>query len=137
MFVFVDITGSFSIFSIAYENVHERLAVSVTILLTFTAFQTITAATLPQTSERKLVDWYIVLAYLLQMLLVACTCLVSTLIELDVGMDTVRRVDVAFGVILFAVWLLFSAFFLSLKWRTMQNVYACCCCCKRKKVSVT
>merc|ERR1711971_190001 len=122
------VSCSFSIFTIDYENVHERLGVSVTILLTFTAFQSIIADELPQTSAMLLIDWYICLAYLLQLLLVVCTSVVSVLLQMEVDIDTVHSVDWVFGGILSVVWLLFSLFYLSLKSETFLDLCDRCCC---------
>ena len=128
------VSCSFSIFSISYDNVHERLAVSVTILLTFTAFQSLIKGELPETSKMLLIDWYICLAYLLQMLLVMCSSLVSVLISLDVDVDSVQFIDAASGTVLGLVWVLFSAFYFSLRYQTWLNLYGrcCCCCCCRQ-----
>jgi len=128
-------SSSFCIFTISRDIAYERLAVSVAILLTFTSFQSFTANTLPQASERKLIDWYISAAYLLQVLLIASSCVVSVQLERGVEMETVEGIEWTFGVALGAIWVLFSMFYLSLKFETMQSVYArCCCCCRKRRI---
>ena len=123
---FIIVSCSFSVFSISPDNVGDRLGVSVTILLTFTAFQSIIAAELPQTSEMLLIDWYIGIAYLLQALLVLGTTITSLNEYLDE--DTISTVDNLFAIILGSFWVLFSAFYMSMRWKTFRNFYDCCCC---------
>ena len=126
---FIIVSCSFSIFSIApgnFGDVGDRLSVSVTILLTFTAFQSIIAEELPQTSEMLLIDWYISFAYLLQALLILGTAI--TIVNDDWDIDTITSIDNLFAVILGAFWILFSAFYISMRWKTIRNFYDCFCC---------
>ena len=55
---FVIVSSSFSLFANPPSEVSDRLGVSLTILLTFTAFQSIIADELPQTSEMLMIDYY-------------------------------------------------------------------------------
>ena len=55
----VIVSTSFSIFSIPPDDPADRLGVSVTILLTFTAFQSIVGDGLPQTSEVAICTYYL------------------------------------------------------------------------------
>lgn len=123
------VSCSFSIFAIDCQSAKERLGVSVIILLTCTAFQSLVADQLPQRSRMLLIDWWICLAFLIQILLVISTLLISALIQLDVDFDTIYFFDTAMGATLGAIWIIFSAFYLSLKNTTMLDLYDKCCCC--------
>ena len=98
----------------------------MTILLTFTAFQNIIAEELPQTSEMLLIDWYIGFAYLLQALLALGSCIAS--LNNDLDNDTIELIDSLFAIILGSLWVLFSLFYVSLRWETFRNFYDQCCC---------
>ena len=123
------VSSSFSVFFISPDQVGERLSVSVTILLTFTAFQNIIAELLPQTSENLLIDWYIGFAYLLQVLLVLGSCLTS--LNDDLSINVIKTIDQLFAIILGILWVSFSFFYVSMRWRTFTKLYdkICCDCC--------
>ena len=124
MFPFLMIVScSFSIFSIDFESVNERLSVSVIILLTCTPFQTLIADQMPHRSRMMLIDYYIGLAFLIQVLLVLSTSLVSALTQLDVDTDTVYLIDSTLGATLGVIWILSSAIYLSLSSKACRNLY--------------
>eukprot|EP01083_Nonionella_stella_P061480 160214_1 len=75
--VFAIVVCSFSIYAIDRYNIVERLNVSVTILLTFTAFQNVTNMELPNTCFMEFIDIYILIAYVIQMLIIAGSILSS------------------------------------------------------------
>ena len=124
--LFVIVSCSFSIFSIPAKEIGDRLSVSVTILLTFTAFQSIIAEELPQTSDMLLIDWYIGMAYLLQALLVLTSCI--TALDIINNEDTVDLLDWIFGFTFGSTWILFSIFYVSMRFATWRNCYDKCCC---------
>merc|ERR1712224_1179853 len=100
---------------------------------TFTAFQSIIAEELPQTSATLLIDYYIGFAYLLQFMLVFGTCVTALDIgdiEIDVGL-----LDVFLGIALAIVWISFSFFYISLQFKPFRLFYdklCCACCCLGK-----
>merc|ERR1711862_1007790 len=96
----------------------ERLSVSVTILLTFTAFQSVIADELPQTSAMLLIDYYIGFAYFLQFTLILGTFLTG----LDTDFD-MEFVDNMLGIVSGSFWILFFLFFMSLRWRPCLSFY--------------
>ena len=124
------VSCSFSIFAIDFKHAYNRLGVSVIILLTCTAFQSVIAAKLPAMSSMMLIDLWICLAFLIQVLLVLSTSLVSALIQLDVDIDTVYLVDCAFGATLGAIWIFASVVYLSLNSNRCRDFYDRCCCHK-------
>ena len=125
------VSCSFSIFAIDFENGKDRLSVSVIILLTCTAFQSLISDQLPRRSEMMLIDWYIVFAFLIQIMLVISTLLIAALIQLSVDIETVYMFDSVFGATLGALWIMVSAFYLSLNNTSMRNVYDKSCCCTK------
>merc|ERR1719384_1046267 len=92
---FVIVSCTFSIFAIHFEDVGSRLEISVTILLTFTAFQNFIDNVLPDTSNMLLIDWYITFAYVVQLLLVLGACIVSA-DPID-DYDLLQRIDRGFA----------------------------------------
>ena len=62
------------------DDVGDRLALSVGILLTFTAFQSSINDELPSTSQMSWIHWYIFFAYVIQALLIFCSCLIGGMI---------------------------------------------------------
>ena len=128
---FIIVTCSFSTFFVGSGETGDRLSVSVTILLTFTAFQTIISEELPQTSAMLLIDYYIGFAYLMQFLLVLGTCVASVDNGTDWG-DVTGTFDIVLGGILGIIWICFSFFYMSLHFKTFRSCYdklTCSCCC--------
>merc|ERR1712129_265436 len=127
---FIIVACGFSVYGIDSQAIGERLSVSVTILLTFAAFQSVTAEQTPRSSAILLIDYYIGFAYLLQFMLIAGTFLT--------GLDAAEDYDMVFfdnllGSVLAVFWILFSFFYMSLRWKACLWFYnKVCCCCLRK-----
>ena len=131
------VSCSFSIFAIDFESAKDRMSVSVIILLTCTAFQSLIASQLPQSSALMLIDYYICTALFIQILLIMSTLLLSALVQMDIDIDTIYLFDNVIGVTLGAVWIMASMFYLSLNNKTMCRLYEKCTCCCHKNFTFT
>mmetsp|Transcript_31274 Transcript_31274/g.50273 ORF Transcript_31274/g.50273 Transcript_31274/m.50273 type:complete len:460 (+) Transcript_31274:278-1657(+) len=129
---FVIVASSFSVFAIPPSDPGDRLSVSVTILLTFTAFQSIIAAELPQTAAMLFIDWYIGIAYTIQALLILGSCIASMTDHLE--LEVIQMIDYAMAIGLGSMWIALTLFYLLMRSKTFRACYdrCCICCCFRK-----
>eukprot|EP00485_Elphidium_margaritaceum_P005657 CAMPEP_0202685720 /NCGR_PEP_ID=MMETSP1385-20130828/1551_1 /ASSEMBLY_ACC=CAM_ASM_000861 /TAXON_ID=933848 /ORGANISM="Elphidium margaritaceum" /LENGTH=537 /DNA_ID=CAMNT_0049340147 /DNA_START=39 /DNA_END=1652 /DNA_ORIENTATION=+ len=148
--IFLIVLSSFSVFAIAPSEPGERLQLSLTVLLTFAAFQHTVSESLPETPGNIIVDWYILAAYLIQAAVIGFTCLIAYLIDDDDIRDheTEHRIDFIFCVGLGSLWIVMSVCYWMLRYnscrlrykrkcapKTTYKTKCCFClawkCCKR------
>eukprot|EP01084_Bolivina_argentea_P192982 331171_1 len=102
---FILVCCSFSVFAISRTSIEARLSVSVTILLTFTAFQDAVEDKLPEGADILKVNKYIFWGYILQALLLLLFCIVYAVDYSDYCDDeTVEYCEIFFGAILALFW---------------------------------
>jgi len=122
--LFVIVACSFSIFAIDLDDTGSRLEISVTILLTFTAFQTFIDNMLPVTSEMLFSDWYISLAYMLQAMLILGSCVVGLMQDTgDYDHGTLQYVDWVFCLVMAIFWIGLSGFYLALYTQCCRDMF--------------
>eukprot|EP00483_Globobulimina_turgida_P006202 UN06212 len=132
---FIIVSCSFAACVVSFgESLGERFSVSVTILLTFTAFQRIIDEHLPETSVMLLLDYYILFAYLVQALIILETAIIAGLDDQrhqtrTVSEETLENVDNIFGAVLGVIWCLFSLFYMMLQVRCVRTCHDKCCTC--------
>ena len=107
-------------FAIDDEEIADRLGVSVTILLTFTAFQNMVDEQLPKTRATEFIDKYILIAYGIQGLIITVACLLPTIISSVVSSDqeyqTIEHICIA---LIVAIWIGPSLYYIA----KIRNVY--------------
>ena len=128
--LFVIVICGFSVFAIPSDEIADRLSVSLTVLLTFAAFQSIRGDSLPNTAELSILDYYIVWAYVCQILMIGIVIFPTYLGHMlsDEGEAQVR----IFSRVLFFLWVLPSILYIvggMIVWLAYSP--ACCNKCNR------
>ena len=106
--LFFIVLTSFSVFFLSNEDLSSRLQIGIAILLTFAAFQSVVEDKLPETAEMKLINIYILCAYIVLVFMIIGSCMVSTIDD----HDTALYIDGIFLAIGLSFWCLFSIWYL-------------------------
>eukprot|EP01084_Bolivina_argentea_P310370 537055_1 len=127
---FIIVSCSFAACVVSFgESLGDRFAVSVTILLTFTAFQNIIGEQLPETSVMLLLDYYILFAYLVQALIILETAIIAGLDDHWVSEESLEYIDNIIGGVLGGIWCIFSLFYMMLQVKCVRTCHDKCCVC--------
>eukprot|EP01083_Nonionella_stella_P074650 202570_1 len=121
--LFLIVLSGFSVFVIPVDDVGDRLGVSLTVLLAFTAFQSLRAAQLPITAEIGFLDVYIALAYFVQ------TCIILDVVWQKYHEEgEYYEYEAGGGWMLFWAWIGVSLVYIVNGIIFSKCIYFCDCC---------
>ena len=69
------------------------------------------------------------MAYLLQALLILGSCIAS--LHEQIPIETIELIDYLFCIVLGSIWIIFTLFYVSMRFKTFRDCYdsICCKCC--------
>lgn len=105
--LFVLILAAFSVVGIPFDELANRMGITMTLLLTIVAFKFVIATYVPPTPYLTLLDKYILAAFILIGLVVFENFLISFA---DADSLSAQRVDTSFAFILSILWICFHIF---------------------------
>eukprot|EP01084_Bolivina_argentea_P247060 413365_1 len=130
--LFLIVLSGFSVYAVDVEDVADRLGISITVLLTFAAFQSLRAEQLPNTAELILLDYWILYAYIIQMVIIFGVCYPYF------NENANQEHDSSFATVLFLLWTVPSLLWIC-GGMSVWLMYKCCgkpyqedfCLCER------